>query len=158
MEILSSAISLYGNGDHGIDFNARRTTRSSATRVQGNVTAGINFEGASAPGSGGATVANNLMVDNGLRIQVGGGTAAGQPGNLRFDATSLVGNTLDYNLFYLNSGTALIQWNGTNYSTLAAFQGAVPGQEITRIRSRPVLQSRLPRSRNGQLQPPSTWL
>jgi hypothetical protein len=32
-------------------------------------------------GSGGATVINNIMVDNGLRLQTGGGTASGQPGN-----------------------------------------------------------------------------
>ena len=127
----------YGNGDHGIDFNASPNNTVIGNTVQGNVTAGINFEGASAPGSGGATVANNLMVDNGLRFQVGGGTAAGQPGNMRFDANSLVGNALDYNIFYLNSGTALIQWNGASYSTLAAFQGAVPGQEIHGLEADP---------------------
>ena len=126
----------YGNGDHGIDFNASPNNMVIGNTVQGNVTAGINFEG-SPTGSGGATVANNLMVDNGLRLQVGGGTATGQPGNLRFDANSLVGNALDYNLLYLNSGTALIQWNGANYSTLAAFQGAVPGQETHGLEADP---------------------
>ncbi len=75
--------------------------------MQGNVTAGINLEGTRA-GSGGATIANNIMVDNGLLLQVGGGTASGQAGNMRVDAHSLSGTTLDYNLFYLNSGTVQI--------------------------------------------------
>ena len=58
---------LYGNGDHGIDdLNSPNNTVIGNT-VHGNVTAGINFEGTSSPGSGGATVMNNIMVDNGLR-------------------------------------------------------------------------------------------
>jgi parallel beta-helix repeat protein len=129
---------LYGNGDHGIDnLNSPNNTVIGNT-VHGNVTAGINFEGTTTTGSSGATVYNNIMVDNGLRHQVGGGTSAGQPSNLRFDSTSLVGDTLDYNLFYLNSGTALIQWNGTNYSTLAAFKAAVSGQETHGLQVNPL--------------------
>jgi parallel beta-helix repeat protein len=89
----------YGNGDHGIEFNAAPNNMVIGNTVQGNVTSGINFEGALAPGSGGATVINNIMVDNGLLQQVGGGTASGQSGNLRFDANSLTGNTLDYNIY-----------------------------------------------------------
>ena len=129
----------YGNGDHGIDFNASPNNTVIGNTVQGNVTAGINFEGASAPGSGGATVANNLMVDNGLRLQVGGGTASGQAGNLRFDANSLSGNTLDYNLFYLNSGTVQIIWGNTSYTALVAFQTAQPTQEIHGLQANPLL-------------------
>ena len=129
---------LYGNGDHGIDdLNSPNNTMIGNT-VHGNVTAGINFEGTTT-GSGGATVMNNIMVDNGLRQEVGGGTSAGQQSNLRFDATSLVGNTLDYNLFYLNSGTDLIQWDGTNYSTLADFQYGTTHARDPRITSRPAL-------------------
>jgi parallel beta-helix repeat protein len=135
---------LFGNGDHGIDdLNSPNNTIIGNT-VQGNVTAGINFEGTSSPGSGGATVINNIMVDNGLRQQVGGGISAGQPGNLRFDSTSLVSNTLDYNIFYLNSGTALIQWNGINYSTLAAFQAAAPGKEIYGLQANPLFSAPAP--------------
>ena len=107
------------------------------------MTAGINFEG-NGVGSGGATVINNIMVDNGLRQQVGGGTSAGQPSNLQFDARSLAGNALDYNLFYLNSGTALIQWNGTNYTTLAAFKTAVAGQEVNGLQANPLFNAPAP--------------
>jgi parallel beta-helix repeat protein len=128
----------YGNGDHGIDFNAAPNNTVIGNTVQGNVTAGINFEGTSAPGSGGATVVNNIMVDNGLLEQIGGGTASGQAGNLRFDANSLSGDILDYNIFYSNSGASEIQWNGTNYPTLAAFQAAVPGQETHGLEADPL--------------------
>ncbi len=51
----------YGNGDHGIDNNAAPGNTIVGNTVQGNVTAGINLEGASAPGSGNATVANNII-------------------------------------------------------------------------------------------------
>ena len=129
---------LYGNGDHGLDnLNSPNNTVIGNT-VQGNVTAGINFEGTATPGSGGATVMNNILIDNGLLQQVGGGTPTGQPSNLRFDATSLLGDSFDYNIFYLNSGTALIQWNGINYATLVAFQAAVPGQEVHGLQMNPL--------------------
>ncbi len=126
----------YGNGDHGFDFNAAPNNTVVGNTVQGNVTVGINFEGATT-GSGGATVANNLMVDNGLLEQVGGGTASGQAGNLRFDANSLSGNTLDYNIYDLNSGSIQIRWGATSYGTLAAFQGAVAGQETNGLEADP---------------------
>ena len=134
---------MYGNGDHGIDFNASPNNIVIGNTVQGNVTAGINFEGASSPGSGGATVINNIMVDNGLLTQVGGGTSSGQSGNLRFDSRSLSGNTLDYNLFYLTSGSVQIRWD-TGYATLAEFQAAVPGQEIHGIEADPLFVAPAP--------------
>jgi parallel beta-helix repeat protein len=128
---------LYGNGDHGIDDLNSPNNVIIGNTVQGNVTTGINFEGTSSPGSGGATVINNIMVDNGLRKQVGGGTSAGQPSNIRFDSTSLVGDTFDYNIYYLTSSGAQIQWKGTNYSTLEVFKAAVPGQEVHGLQTNP---------------------
>ena len=135
---------LYGNGDHGIDDLNSPNNIIIGNTAQGNVTAGINFEGTAAPGSGGATVANNVLVDNGLRLQVGGGTTSGQPSNLRFDATSLVGDAFDYNLFYLSGTGTQIQWNGTNYSTLAAFQTAVPTQEVHGVQANPLFMAPAP--------------
>ncbi len=129
----------YGNGDHGIDNNAAPGNTIVGNTVQGNVTAGINLEGASAPGSGGATIANNIAIDNGLRLLVGGGTASGQPTNIRVDAQSTAGTTLDYDLVYLGSGTGMIQWNGTTYASLAAFQVAVGGQETHGLEADPLL-------------------
>ena len=127
----------YGNGDHGFDFNAAPNNTVVGNTAQGNVTVGINFEGASSPGSGGATVANNLMVDNGFLEQVGGGVASGQAGNLRFDAASLGSNSLDYNLYDLNGGSVQIIWGNANYATLADFQGAVSGQETHGLEADP---------------------
>ena len=130
----------YGNGDHGIDNNAAPSNVFIGNTVQGNVTVGINLEGAIAPGSGGATVINNIMVDNGFLLQVGGGTSLGSAGNIRVDAQSLVGTTLDYNVYHLNSGTAQIYWGGGSaYTSLVAFQTAQPTQEIHGLQGNPLL-------------------
>ena len=133
-----------GNGDHGIDNNASPYNVFIGNTVQGNVTVGINLEGATSPGSGGATVINNISVDNGLLRQTDGSTSTGSPGNIRVDAQSLVGTTLDYNMFYLNSGTVQIEWNNITYPSLAAFQAAVPGQETHGLQSDPLFASPAP--------------
>ena len=128
----------YGNGDHGIDNNAAPGNTIVGNTVQGNVTAGINLEGSSSPGSGGATLANNIAVDNGLRLQ-SSGTASGQPTNIRVDAQSIAGTTLDYDVVDLSTATTgMIQWNGTTYSSLAAFQAAVPTQEVHGLEADPL--------------------
>jgi parallel beta-helix repeat protein len=132
----------YGNGDHGIDNNNAPNNTFVGNTVQGNVTAGINLEGTT--GSGGATLANNISVDNGLRLQVGGGTASGQPTNIRVDAASVTGTTIDYDEVYLSSGTGMIQWNGTTYASLALFQAAVPGQETHGLEADPLFASPAP--------------
>ena len=133
----------YGNGDHGIDNNAAPNQVIVGNTVQGNVTVGINIEGAASPGSGGATVANNVMVDNGLLRLVGSGTSAGSAGNIRVDAQSQVGTTLDYNLYYLspaNGGTVQVIWQGfSSFTSLAAFTTAVPGQETHGLQANPLL-------------------
>ena len=124
----------YGNGDHGIDNNAAPNQVIVGNTVQGNVTVGINLEGASSPGSGGATVANNVLLDNGLLREVGGGTSGGSAGNIRVDAQSQAGTTLDYNLYDLSpveGGTVQVVWVGAgSYTSLAAFHAAQPTQEI----------------------------
>ncbi len=134
----------YGNGDHGIDNNASPNNIFIGNTVQGNVTAGINIEGDPAPGSGGATVINNIMVDNGLQLLVGGGTTSGNPGNLRVDTRSYVGNILDYNLYYLSSGTVQIDWDGVEYSSLGTFQSAVTGQETHGLEADPLFTGPAP--------------
>ena len=126
----------YGNGDHGIDnYNSPGNTLIGNT-AQGNHTAGINFEGTSAPASSNATIMNNISVDNGIN------PITGQKSNIRVDTRSVPGTTMDYNLVYLSgAGTSVIQWNGTNYSTLAAFKAAVPGQEVHGIQADPLFVS-----------------
>lgn len=123
----------YGNGDHGIDFvNSPNNTIISNT-VQGNHTSGINLEGSATPGSSGAKVFNNISADNGIA------PITGQKSNIRVDASSVPGTTIDYNLVYLtSSGTVQIQWNRINYSTLAAFKAAVPNQEVHGIQADPL--------------------
>lgn len=131
----------YGNGDHGIDNNAAPNQIIVGNTVHGNVTVGINVEGSTSPGSGGATIMNNIMMDNGLLRVVGGGTSTGSAGNLRVDAQSLVGTTADFNLYCLspaNGGTAQIYWGGGSaYTSLAAFKTAQPTQEINGLQSDP---------------------
>ena len=134
----------YGNADHGIDFNASPYNTVIGNTVHGNVTAGINFEG-DPVGSDGATVINNIMFDNGVLLLAGGGTASGAVSNLRFDTRSFAGNTLDYNLYYLDSGTIqIIDWNGVKYATLADFQAAVPGQELHGLETDPLFVAAAP--------------
>ena len=129
---------LYGNGDHGIDNLSSPNNTAIGNTVQGNVTVGINFEGTSP----GATVINNILVDNGLLREVGGGTVGAQGGNLRFNSSSTSSVTTDYNL-YLTSGTLQIRWGSTGYGTLAAFQNGV-GQEANGLEADPLLVAPAP--------------
>jgi len=125
----------YGNGDHGIDNLNSPNNIVVGNTVQGNHTAGINFEG-TGTGSSGATIMNNISVDNGIA------PITGQKSNIRVDASSIAGTTMDYNIVYLSgSGDSVIQWNGPNYATLAAFQAAVPGQEVHGIQADPLFVS-----------------
>ena len=123
----------YGNGDHGIDFVNSPNNIVTSNTVQGNHTAGINLEGSGAPASSGAKIINNISVDNGIA------PITGQKSNIRVDANSIAGTTMDYNLVYLSSsGTVQIQWNSINYATLAAFKTAVPGQEVHGLQTNPL--------------------
>jgi len=136
----------YGNGDHGIDNNASPYNIIIGNTVQGNVTVGIDLEG-SPVGSGGATIMNNVMVDNGLLHLVGGGTYPHSPGNLRLDSNSISGTTLDYNLYYLssaNGGTVQIVFEPTQYTSLASFRTAYPTQEVHGIQGDPHLVAPAP--------------
>ena len=120
----------YKNGDHGIDM----TTSSGGVTGQvavgntvfKNVTAGINVEGGAT-----ATIRNNISVDNGI----------GSPrtkGDYRVDAASVSGGTtLDYDIAYLSASNPMFVWNGSSYTSLAAFRAAVPGQEVHGVQADP---------------------
>jgi parallel beta-helix repeat protein len=125
----------YGNGDHGIDNNASPNNIIVGNSTQGNVTVGINLEGAAAPGSGSATVQNNISVDNGINPPIG------EPGNIRVDAQSLTGTTLDYNIVFHHSSypgsTIQIIWGASIFDNLSTFQLAT-GQEMHGLQSDPL--------------------
>ena len=105
--------------------------------IQGNHTAGINFEGTNNTiSSSGARIMNNISVDNGID------PITGQNSNIRVDDSAVPGTTMDYNLVYLSgAGTSVIQWDGIDYATLAAFQAAGTGQEVHGIQADPLFVS-----------------
>ena len=96
-----------------------------ANSVYKNVTAGINVEGSST----GATIANNISVDNGI-------ASPRTRSNIRVDSASTSGTTMDYDLVYLSSPDVMLIWNSVNYTSLAAFKSAT-GQETHGIQADP---------------------
>jgi parallel beta-helix repeat protein len=103
----------YGNGDHGIDVLNSPSAVIVGNTVYNSKTAGINVEGSSS----GATVMNNISVGNGL-------TSTSTRGNIRVDANSTSGTTLDYDLLYLSSPGTVITWGSTQYTSLVSFVSA----------------------------------
>ena len=108
-----------------------RASGSSANSVFHNVTAGINLEGPAGAGSTGATVANNISVDNGIN-------SPRTHSNIRVDSESTAGTTIDSDLVYLSGGVSdtMLIWNSVNYSSLAAFKAAT-GQESHGLQADP---------------------
>jgi parallel beta-helix repeat protein len=115
----------YDNGDHGIDNLTCTGQRIIANTAYKNVTAGINVEGTST----GATLANNISVDNGIK-------SPRTHSDIRIEAGSTAGTTMDYDLVYLSVPDTMLIWNSTSYSSLAAFQSAT-GQEAHGIQADP---------------------
>ena len=108
----------YNNGDHGIDNFGATGQRIIANTVYKNVTAGINVEGTST----GATLENNVSVDNGVK-------SPRTHGNIRIDASSTSGTTMDHDLVYLSTPDTMLIWKSVSYSSLSAFRAA-SGQEV----------------------------
>ncbi|HTP02793.1 MAG TPA: right-handed parallel beta-helix repeat-containing protein [Anaerolineales bacterium] len=121
----------YGNGDHGIDNNGAPNNIIVGNTIQGNFTSGINLEANSA----GATLANNVLVNNGSNP---GGRKGG---NIYPDSTSLPAS-MDYNLYFQTSASSQqINYDGTPYLTLAAFKAAHPTLEVHGLEVDPKLVS-----------------
>jgi parallel beta-helix repeat protein len=116
----------YNNGDHGIDNHVTTGQRIFANTVYKNVTAGINVEG----GSTGATLANNISVDNGIK-------SPRTHGEIRIEAGSTSGTTLDYDVVYLSTPDTILIWSSVIYSSLSAFQAA-SGQEAHAVQASPL--------------------
>src|SRR6266545_3791639 len=103
----------YGNGDHGIDDLGSTNQRIISNTVYDNVAAGINVEGSST----GATIENNIAVDNGIN-------SPRTSGNIRVDSTSTTGTTVNYNLVFLSVPDVMYQWGSDKYDSLQAFRAA----------------------------------
>jgi parallel beta-helix repeat protein len=119
----------YLNGDHGIDNLTCTGQHIVANSVYKNVTAGINVEGTST----GATLANNISLDNGIK-------SPRTHSNIRIERGSTAGTTLDYDLVFLTTPDTMLIWDSTSYSSLAAFQAA-SGQEAHGIQADPGWES-----------------
>jgi len=108
---------VYNNGDHGIDDLTTTGQRIIGNTAYNNVTAGINVEGTST----GATVENNISVDNGIK-------SPRTHSDIRIEHGSTDGTTVDYNLVYLTVPDTVEIWDSISYSSLSAYQAAT-GQE-----------------------------
>lgn len=120
----------YLNGDHGLDNLDSQNCHFINNTVYGNVTSGINSEGA----SGGIRMYGNIAMDNGVY-------SPRASGNYRVDPTAVADAQLDYNLTYLTVPAAEqppivdtfnyeMVWGSIKYDDLAAFRAGVPDQMI----------------------------
>lgn len=114
----------YANGDHGVDVHNAAGTTVVADTVSGNVDSGIEVTTSSA-----TTIANNVSTDNGIN-------SPRTSGNLRVDAASAGGTSVDDDLVFLRVSGVMVDWAGTRYSSLAAFRTAV-GKESHGVQADP---------------------
>jgi len=114
----------YGNGDHGIDVLNATSVRVIGNTSYANSKDGLSVEGASTN----TTVADNILVDNGLTTN---------EFNLYVDDASLSGTTVDRDLIWNSAPGTAIKYNTVLYPTLAAFQAAVPAQEVHGVGANP---------------------
>ena len=119
----------YENDDHGIDVYSSTGERVIGNSVYKNVTAGINVEGVST----GATIANNISVDNGIN-------SPRTKSNIRVESGSTSGTTMDYDVVRLTASGPLLIWNSVSYTSLASFRSAT-GQEAHGIQADPIWKS-----------------
>ena len=96
--------------------------------MDGNTTSGINVEG----NSTGATIANNVSVDNGIN-------SPAREGNIYVHSSSVAGTSANYNLVHLTqtAGQTMYAWNAQNFATLAAMRLAFPNVEQNGIQDDP---------------------
>jgi hypothetical protein len=118
----------YGNGDHGIDVHNAVDAHVVANTVFGNSDSGIESTTSTR-----TYLANNVSVDNGIN-------SPRTSGNIRIDAGSVGTAILNDDLVFLRVAGVMIDWNGTRYSTLAAFRTAT-GQESRGIEADPRFRS-----------------
>jgi parallel beta-helix repeat protein len=116
------------NGDHGIDVHSTNDASVVANTVFQNYDSGIEMTGSLR-----TLLANNISADNGIN-------SARTSGQLRADATSAPSTRADFDLLFLSvtptTKTVFLDWGGTKYTTLAAFQAAT-GQEANGLQADP---------------------
>jgi hypothetical protein len=105
----------YDNGDHGLDCNNSAGGSFVGNTVVGNPTAGINLEGTT--GCINSVVGDNISSQNGT-------DPARTHGDIRVDAMSIPGTTVNRNVVFGPSSSPLYIWGASSYSTLASFQAA----------------------------------
>ena len=118
----------YGNGDHGIDVHNAVDAHVVANTVYGNSDSGIESTTSTR-----TYLANNVSVDNGIN-------SPRTSGNIRIDAGSVGTAILNDDLVFLRVAGVMVDWNGTRYSSLAAFRTAT-GQESRGIEGDPRFRS-----------------
>mgnify|MGYP001792138147 CR=1 FL=1 len=121
---------LWNNGDHGIDVLQAPGCQIIGNSVFHNVTSGINDEGAS-PGSTGATIKNNISVDNAIN-------SPRTSGQIRVDKDSIPGTVVDSNLVWLSVPDQYVMaWGTVKYKSYSAYQAA-SGQEARGLLADPL--------------------
>jgi parallel beta-helix repeat protein len=115
----------YGNGDHGVDNKGSNNTRILSNTVYLSANSGIEVVNSTAVG-----LANNISSENGLGPQ-------SSDGNVFVDTLSAPSITLDYDLLFLGAPGVLLEFIGTEYTSLAQFQAAHPSQEVNGLQADP---------------------
>ena len=99
----------YANGDHGFDIRENDGTRVVSNTAHGNFNDGFSIEGAVAN----VSLRNNIAAENGI---FNGGN------ELWVDATSTVGFSSDYDVFFHSTGINTVEYGGAVYATVNAFR------------------------------------
>src|SRR6478609_8270351 len=126
-------------GDHGIDNYGVTGGSVVGNTVYANVSAGINLEGVASGTTAGYTIADNVAVDNAIGCPDGAGGTFKCPrtrGNIRVDATSQLGTSVDFDLVNLSVAGTMMIWGSTSYPSLSAFRSA-SGQEPRGLQADP---------------------
>jgi parallel beta-helix repeat protein len=126
-------------GDHGIDNYGVTGGSVVGNTVYANVSAGINLEGVASGTTAGYTIADNISVDNAIGCPDGAGGTFKCPrtrGNIRVDATSQLGTSVDFDLVNLSVAGTMMVWGSTSYTSLSAFRSA-SGQEPRGVQADP---------------------
>ncbi|HEY3529153.1 MAG TPA: PKD domain-containing protein [Nocardioides sp.] len=109
----------YDNGDHGVDISASPNATVVSNTAVGNLASGLNVEGSST----GTVLRDNIAVDNAVNT-------TRSKGNIRVEAGSTTGTTIDHDLVFQSDGTtALYEWNGVLYGSLAALRTATSQEQ-----------------------------